>query len=57
MIKLNMPIKVETKGSISLGPAPGTPEFDEEQAKRETCPACGKPWPRSLPECPHCGMD
>jgi hypothetical protein len=36
MIKVNVPIKVETRGSISLGPMPGTPEYEQEQrAKRE----------------------
>lgn len=33
MSKLNIPfpIKVEMRGHVSLGPVPGTPEYEEEQ--------------------------
>lgn len=34
MIKVPLPIRVVTRGKITLGPKPGTPEFEEEQRKK-----------------------
>jgi len=33
-MKLTLPIKVVARGKITLGPKPGTPEYEVEQAER-----------------------
>jgi len=33
-MKINIPLKAEVRGRISLGPVPGTPEYEEEQRKK-----------------------
>lgn len=41
-MNINIPIKVEIRGRVTLGPVPGTPEFEEEQRCKalgiEYCP-------------------
>jgi hypothetical protein len=34
MTKIALPIKVVTRGKLTTGPKPGTPEYEQEQAER-----------------------
>lgn len=33
-MKIAVPLKMKVRGTMSLGPKPGTPEFEEEQRAR-----------------------
>ena len=33
-MKIAIPLKMKVRGTISLGPRPGTPEFEQEQRER-----------------------
>jgi hypothetical protein len=34
-MKINIPLKIHTRGKITLGPKPGTPEYEQEQREKE----------------------